>query len=155
MTGRALFFAAASALVLGGCGERNESARIAQQGGGTPADSAADAAYDGIREDETLRFTGTEPFWGGEVTGGRLTYSTLENQDGTTIEVERFAGLGGIAFSGRLEREAFDMTVTPLPCSDGMSDRTYPFTVTLKIGDDTRNGCGWTQRQTFEGPENP
>jgi uncharacterized membrane protein len=155
MIGKAPSFAAAIALLLGGCGERSDPARIAQQGGGTSADNSADEAYDGIRADETLRFTGTEPFWGGEVTGGGLTYSTLENQDGTTIEVERFAGLGGIAFSGRLEGEAFDMTVTPLRCSDGMSDRTYPFTVTLKVGNDTRNGCGWTERQPFEGPENP
>ena len=47
------------------------------------------------------------------------------------------------------------MTVTPLSCSDGMSDRTYPFTVTLEIGEETRNGCGWTDRQPFEGPANP
>jgi uncharacterized membrane protein len=155
MTGKALSFAAAIALILGGCGERSDPARSAQQGGGASAGTATDQAYDAIRADETLRFTGTEPFWGGEVTSGTLTYSTPENQEGTAIEVERFAGLGGLAFSGRLEGEPFDMTVTPLPCSDGMSDRTYPFTVTLKIGDDTRNGCGWTERQPFEGPENP
>jgi uncharacterized membrane protein len=47
------------------------------------------------------------------------------------------------------------MMVTPLECSDGMSDRIYPFTVTLKIGDDLRSGCGWTERQRFTGPEAP
>ena len=47
------------------------------------------------------------------------------------------------------------MTVTPGACSDGMSDRTYPYTVTLKIGDDTREGCAWTDAQPFEGPEAP
>ena len=47
------------------------------------------------------------------------------------------------------------MTVTRLACSDGMSDRTYPFTVTLEIGDDKRNGCAWSERHPFEGPEHP
>jgi uncharacterized membrane protein len=111
--------------------------------------------YDGLPEDETLRFTGTEPFWGGQVTGRTLRYETPENPSGETIEVERFAGRGGVSFSGRLAGQAFDMTVTPLSCSDGMSDRTYPFTVTLKIGDETRNGCGSTDKQPFEGPEHP
>ena len=113
------------------------------------------APYAGIAEDEALKFTGTEPFWGGEVDGKTLTYQTPENQDGEVIAVERFAGRGGIAFSGLLDGADFDMTVTPLECSDGMSDRTYPFTVTLEIGEETRNGCGWTERQRFEGPEHP
>ncbi|HEY6813936.1 MAG TPA: hypothetical protein VI168_00220 [Croceibacterium sp.] len=121
----------------------------------TVPDAAATQTYDGIRPDETLRFTGTEPFWGGEVTGASLTYTTPEDQDGTAIAVERFAGRGGLSFSGRLADAGFEMTVTPLGCSDGMSDRTYPFTVTLKIGDDLRNGCGWSEREPFQGPAQP
>ena len=126
-----------------------------------PADAAipgsADetAAYAGIAEDEVLRFTGTEPFWGGEVEGKTLTYTTPEDQDGTVIAVERFAGRGGISFSGLLEGADFEMMVTPLECSDGMSDRTYPFTVTLEIGADKRNGCAWSERHPFDGPEHP
>ncbi len=81
-----------------------------------------------------MRFTGAEPFWGGEVAGGTLSYSTPETPDGETIAVERFAGRGGLSFNGTLGEQAFEMMVTPLECSDGMSDRTYPFTVTLQIG---------------------
>jgi uncharacterized membrane protein len=155
VTRKTLSFAAALALLVGGCGESSDPARSEQQGNSPSVNSAPDEPYDGIRADETLRFTGTEPFWGGGVTGSTLTYSTPENQEGTAIEVERFAGLGGISFSGQFEGKDFDMTVTSLACGDGMSDRSYPFTVTLKIGDDTRNGCGWTERQPFEGQENP
>jgi len=121
---------------------------------GVPVPDSTEA-YDGIRPDETLHFTGTEPFWGGEVAGASLTYTTPEDQDGTTLTVERFAGRGGLSFSGSLDGAAFEMIATPLECSDGMSDRTYPFTVTLKIGDDLRNGCGWTERKPFDGPEHP
>ena len=89
------------------------------------------------------------------MSGSSLTYKTPEDQDGTTIAVERFAGRGGIAFSGLLGGAAFEMTVTPLACSDGMSDRTYPFTVSLEIGSDRRNGCAWSEQHPFEGPEHP
>lgn len=113
------------------------------------------AVYADIAADETIRFTGTEPFWGGEIANGEARYSTPENIDGVTFPVERFPGNGGLSFGGRMNGESFDLMVTPGECSDQMSDRTYPFTVTLKLGDEQRRGCGWTDRQPFSGPENP
>ena len=148
---------AACALLLAAC-QQNGADDAASPGQATDArlpDAGSTEAYDGIAENETLRFTGTEPFWGGEVVGTSLTYTTPENPDGTRIAVERFAGRGGLSFGGSLEGVGFEMTVTPLECSDGMSDRTYPFTVTLKVGDDLRNGCGWTEREPFAGPAQP
>lgn len=121
---------------------------------GTTRESPGEA-FSAIGPNETIKFVGTEPFWGGEAATGSLTYSTPENQDGTTIAVERFAGNNGLGFSGTLDGQTFDMTVTPGECSDGMSDRTYPFTVTLKIGPEQRNGCAWTERTPFSGPEHP
>ena len=120
-----------------------------------PGDSSDTRPFSGIGAAETLHFVGTEPFWGGEVTGTALRYSTPENQDGTAIMVKRFGGRGGLSFSDALEGAAFDMTVTPGRCSDGMSDRTFPFVVTLRLGEETRNGCGWTEAAPFEGPAAP
>lgn len=111
--------------------------------------------YDGIAENEKVQFTGTEPFWGGDVSGRTLTYKTPENPTGEVVQVGRFAGRGGLSYSGKLAGADFTMTITPLACSDGMSDRSYPFTVTLKLGPETRNGCAWTERQPFEGPAHP
>jgi uncharacterized membrane protein len=112
-------------------------------------------AYHGIGARETVHFTGTEPFWGGQVNGTSLTYTTPEHPDGIAVPVERFAGRGGLSFGGALAGAPFEMTVSALECADGMSDRTYPFTVTLRIGADLRNGCGWTERQPFAGPAQP
>ena len=78
----------------------------------TSANGSKPHAYAGVGEGETLRFTGTEPFWGGSVTGARLTYETPEKPQGTTIEVRRFAGNNGLAFSGTLAGAGFDMAVT-------------------------------------------
>lgn len=138
-----------------GAGSTQEGETRAPVGAALPGDTDSTRPYDGIAEDEVLRFTGTEPFWGGQVGGGTLTYSTPENQEGAQIAVERFAGRGGVSFTGELEGAPLEMMATPLECSDGMSDRTYPFTVTLKIGEDTRNGCGWTESTPFQGPEHP
>jgi len=137
-----LCFAAACTLTLAACQSE-------------PADESATEPFSGIGDAETFHFTGTEPFWGGEVEGLTLKYSTPEDQDGTAIAIARFAGRGGASFSGMLDGQTFEMTATESECSDGMSDRTYPFTVTLEIGEETRNGCGWTDRHPFEGDENP
>ncbi len=102
-----------------------------------------------------VHYTGTEPFWGGEVRGNSLTYSTPENVDGALLTVKRFPGRGGLSFSGELEGESFDLMVTPGQCSDGMSDRTYPFVATLQVAEDTRYGCAWTDVQRFTEPEAP
>jgi uncharacterized membrane protein len=134
-------------------------------GGGTPAGApsasptivTADdtASYSGIGVDEVVHFTGTEPFWGGQVSGRALTYSTPENQAGETVAVDRFAGRNGISFSGELGDMSFVMAVTPGTCSDGMSDRAYPFTVTLQVQGEMREGCAWTDKQPFTGPSHP
>lgn len=123
--------------------------------GVTPGDASETEPYTGIAAEETVQFTGTEPFWGGEATGARLTYATPEDIDGTTIAIERFAGRNGLSLSGELDGAPFDMAITPGECSDGMSDRTYPFTVTLQVRGEQRNGCAWTKRNSFTGPEHP
>jgi uncharacterized membrane protein len=121
----------------------------------TVVDSGRTAPFAAIAADETIRFTGTEPFWGGTIRAGEMLYSTPENQEGQAIAVSRFAGNNGLGFSGSLDGRAVDLTVTPGSCSDGMSDRTYPFTVTLRLGEEQRSGCAWTDRTPFTGPANP
>lgn len=125
-----------------------------QAGDGGTASGPIDA-YSDIKAEDTVKFTGTEPFWGGEVAGGQLLYSTPENMDGDRIAVERFAGNSGVSYTGSLGGNRFDMMVTEGDCSDGMSDRTYPFTVTLMIGEEQRRGCAWTEARPFTGPANP
>ena len=111
-----------------------------QPAGEAPA-SGPTEAYSGIAEGETVHFTGTEPFWGGEIAGGTATYSTPENIDGVQFPVERFAGNNGISFNGTMGDTRFDLMVTPGECSDGMSDRTYPLTALVKVGEESLMGC--------------
>ena len=115
----------------------------------TIADGSTLAGIAGIAADETISFSGTEPFWNGKVGGGRLTYATPENQAGETIAVRRFAGNNGLGFTGTMAGQPLDLTVTPGQCSDGMSDRVFPLTATLRIGTEQRNGCAWTDRRPY------
>ncbi len=120
-------------LMLGACGTNN----------------ATTAQYSGIGANETIYFGGNEPFWGGETSGDTLLYTTPENSGGTTISVRRFSGNNGLGVAGSLDGETFDMVVTPGACFDTMADRAYPFVVTLMLGEELREGCGWTERQPF------
>jgi uncharacterized membrane protein len=120
-----------------------------------PGETNDQRPWDGIAENQVVHFVGTEPFWSGEATATKLTYSTPENQKGEVIDVTRFAGRGGVSYSGTLAAGAMMLAVTPGKCSDGMSDREFPFIATLQIGSQVRKGCAWTERQPFIGPERP
>jgi len=120
-----------------------------------PGDTNSNRPFAGLAPGDTIHFLGTEPFWGGEATGTVLTYTTPEKPDGAQVTVNRFAGRGGLALGGMLEGARFDMAITEAECSDGMSDHTYPFTVTLRIGDETRQGCAWSAKHPFKGDEHP
>ena len=146
LSGRALSISAAL-LLTAGC-----SGRGADSSGTTTVTAADTQAYSGIGAGETVHFTGTEPFWGGQVSGDALTYKDPDNPKGRQVEVARFAGRNGLSFSGDLDGQPFVLAVTPGRCSDGMSDRAYPFTVTLQVKGQQRQGCAWTDRQPFSGP---
>ena len=139
-------FATIAALALAACQSGGESGAV---------DTSDPQPYSGIGADETVQFTGTEPFWGGEVSGGMLTYSTPDNQQGESIAVERFAGRNGVSWTGTLGDAPFTLAVTPGDCSDGMSDRAFPFAAMAEIGGETREGCAWTDAQPFTGPQHP
>ena len=140
---------AALVLLLAACG-----GSPAPAGSGNRIFDASDTqSFSGIAADEVVHFTGTEPFWGGQVAGGSLTYTTPDDQKGATIAVSRFAGRNGVSFSGDLDGMPFVLAITPGKCSDGMSERSYPFAVTLQVKGEQRNGCAWTDKQPFIGPQ--
>ena len=76
-------------------------------------------------------------------------WTTPERQPGTMFTVSRFAGNGGLGFTGTLDGKPITATLTPGQCSDGMSDSRYPFVATIAFGGETFAGCGYTTRQPF------
>lgn len=130
-------------LALGGCS------------GGTGENPGEVPSFDAIGEGEIITTLGTEPFWSAQIDESALTWSTPDNIDGNEIAITRFAGNGGLGVSGTLEGAALQMAITPGDCSDGMSDRIYPYIVTVTIGEAQLNGCGYTDTQSFTGEGTP
>jgi uncharacterized membrane protein len=102
---------------------------------------AGTVAADTLALPARLRATGTEPFWGVDIDGTALTYSTPDFPAGTKITVTRRAGPDFVEFAGTLDGKPLTLRIVAGPCSDGMSDRVYPYAVTREIGPDIERGC--------------
>jgi uncharacterized membrane protein len=127
---------AVSALVLAACSPE-------------PAAPAATAAppepapvLGGVDLGQPLRALGTEPFWGVDLTGTELVYAGVDRPEqrapqpapvvqGTTATYQATTGTGA----------TISLMLAATECSDGMSDRTYPLSAIVKIGDETLTGC--------------
>jgi uncharacterized membrane protein len=124
----------------------------------TPATDGIDPkgkTFDTVAPEEAVTFTGTEPFWTLAIAAGEGVWTTPDNQPGTRFAVKRFAGNNGLGFSGELDGKPLTATLTPGECSDGMSDRRFPFVATIALGGETFEGCGYTTSQPFTGDEAP
>jgi uncharacterized membrane protein len=122
-------------------------------------DGAADQRYeerfDDILPETTIELVGTEPFWRGRIEDGEFTYITPDNPEGAAFGVRRFTGNSGLGFTSAQGERTLDLVVTRGACSDGMSDRTFPYTATLAIDGELQRGCAWTAAEPFTGPAQP
>jgi uncharacterized membrane protein len=107
------------------------------QSGSTPTNSAGDFGGD-------LAALGTEPFWRVNIRADQVTLSRLGEADsagpnkGPTID-------GGTAtWSVAGVPLPFTLTLTKQDCSDGMSDRHYPFKAILGYDERSLSGCATT-----------
>lgn len=104
-------------------------AACTQTPGPQPASPAPDARYGAV---------GTEPFWSLGLADGRIAYADAA---GRTIEVA--APPARPSFNGeRYVTARLTLDITHAPCSDGMSDRTYPDTVRVIADGRELKGCG-------------
>lgn len=87
------------------------------------------------------KLIGTEPFWGGTVTGSRILYKTPDNQAGEPVAATADFGAGREVYRGTLGGKPFVLTLTRGPCSDGMSDNVHAFMAKLQLNGETRQGC--------------
>ncbi|MDP2765043.1 MAG: hypothetical protein Q8O54_09425, partial [Brevundimonas sp.] len=129
-----LFPVAVSVLALAACSPAEEPA--------PPAAPEPGAVLAGVDLTRPVRALGTEPFWSVELTGTEMVYSSPEPPEqrapqsrpviqGTTASYQGATAAG----------TAFSVTLVATECSDGMSDRTYPLTARVEIGEEVLNGC--------------
>jgi putative lipoprotein len=88
------------------------------------------------------RAIGTEPFWGLDIDSTGLRFRT----PGDTMGI-RWPPLtpmvrgDTVRWVGETERAAVDARIWPARCSDGMSDRVWPYTAVVRIDSMTYRGC--------------
>ncbi|GMN03122.1 COG3650 family protein [Erythrobacter sp. MTPC3] len=115
--------------------------------------------FTGVSDNAVITLTGTEPFWGIEIAPDgelyRAAFSSPENPEGSNFAVTRFAGNNGLGFSGEMDGVPAQIALTPGACADGMSDRSYPYTATVALGDEVLMGCGYTSDEPFAGDAAP
>ena len=108
---------------------------------GRAAAPAAAAPRAGPWSPTGYALNGTEPFWGGTVTGTNVRYMIPEDQFGKVVETRATFAPDRETYSGTLRGRPFVLTLTAVPCSDGMSDHRYAFTAALQVGGEARRGC--------------
>ena len=84
-----------------------------------------------------LRLVGTEPFWGVLLKDGSLSFNGVDRgaivAPIASVEVRSPAIVYRTAPPSAVLPVAVTATVTPGACSDGMSDRTYPYAAVVDI----------------------
>ena len=140
------------ALLLAACGgpapdpvESTPSATESPEPGGEATTDPTDTPPAIAAEDvfpASFRALGTEPFWAIHVGEERLRYMTPEDQQGQSIPFTREqTAQDRVTLSAELDGKPLILSGRIEECSDGMSDRVYPYAVTLQIGDEILQGC--------------
>lgn len=107
-----------------------------------PPPAPAPAVLGGVDLNQPLRALGTEPFWAVEITPSALVYSGVDRPEqraanpGPVIQ-----GATAVYATATDQGAALVVTLIATECSDGMSERTYPLTARVEIGQETLNGC--------------
>jgi uncharacterized membrane protein len=95
-----------------------------------------------VNLEEPLRALGTEPFWAVTIDGNGLVYSGVDRPEERAPNAgPQMAGTTA-TWSGQTDQgRVIRVTLIETQCSDGMSDRTYPLTARVEIGEELLNGC--------------
>ncbi len=85
---------------------------------------------------------GTEPFWALDIGEDGLRFTTPEDQTGIQWPAISPTSQGDtLHWAGRTERAAVDARIWKAPCSDGMSDRVWPYTAAVRVAGESHRGC--------------
>ena len=128
-------FAVLSVLVLAGCSPAEEPAS-------SPEPPLPAAVLGGVELAGPLRAIGTEPFWSVDLTGTEMVYTAPEAPEQRAPRPEPVVqGTTATWEAETADGTRLKVTLIATECSDGMSDRTYPLTAMVTVGDRALTGC--------------
>ena len=133
---RLLVLAALSSLALVSCSPSGDTEIETSEVAAPPPTLA------GVDLSQPVRALGTEPFWSLELTGTDMVYTSPEPGE---LRAPQPAAVvqGTVAMfeAATADSQPMKVTLTATECSDGMSDRTYPLTAIVELGERTLTGC--------------
>lgn len=136
------------ALCLGGCAKETRTA--------TDSTAAVTAAPDSTEPDvitgadttgpelvePSFRLVGNEPFWNLQIDSTGLRLRTPEDTAGKVFGFTHAVRVGdSLRWNSVGDAGVIEAVVAPEKCSDGMSDKTWPFRARVVIGKTTYTGC--------------
>ncbi|AQR60358.1 hypothetical protein BZG35_00825 [Brevundimonas sp. LM2] len=123
---------------------------------GAPAAARAAAApvvIGGTDLLQPLRVLGTEPFWAVDIADARVILTRPGVADVAAAASSPVVTGTTAVYSGTTDGgQTLVLTLIATECSDGMSDRVYPLTARVELGEETLNGCGNTQQALSQAP---
>ncbi|MDP2765191.1 MAG: hypothetical protein Q8O54_10185 [Brevundimonas sp.] len=135
---RSVLLAAFAILALAACSPADDASP-------PPAQAEPAPMLGGIDLGQPLRALGTEPFWGVDFTGTEMVYAGADRPEQRAPQPEPV--VQGTTATWEAETSAgtpISVMLAATECSDGMSDRTYPLSAIVRIGDETLTGCAAT-----------
>lgn len=136
-----LLIPAACILSLGAC-EPTDTVDVSRGAPAVGETAPAALVLGGVNLEDAVSLLGTEPFWSVQLTQAGIVYEGLDRPEQTAPRADPV--MAGTTATWDTTTDAGNPLVVTLietPCSDGMSDRTYPLTARVEIGEETLNGC--------------
>jgi uncharacterized membrane protein len=107
-----------------------------------PATPAAAPAPAGPDFSKDINAVGTEPFWGVEIRAHDLTLSGADRPDMVAVHMGAAVQGGAAVWEGRGPGgQAVRVSLVTETCSDGMSDRAYPYRAQVDADGEQLKGC--------------
>ena len=120
------------------------------------SDSTVSAPLDSVTGALTagpLRALGTEPFWALDVDSSGLRFKTPEDTSGVRFPPLALTVIGDtVVWSGQMESTTIEARIWPEKCSDGMSDREYPYAARVSVSGTMYRGCANQLSAIRQGP---
>lgn len=121
------------------------------QGPDRKAAPKADAPPAAIDFSQPMTARGNEPFWALAINGTQVTLTRPGHPDVTAQTPAPVIQAGRATWIAAAPGQQITITVYESPCSDGMSDRSYPLTAEVVLLNETLRGCAGPPDQKKRG----
>jgi uncharacterized membrane protein len=133
---RPILFAASLALVAAACSQGTTEKTEA------PADAPTPISLGGVDLSQPLRANGAEPFWSVDISKDAMVYTGVDREEQRAGNPQPVVQGTTAVYTGATDDgEAMVVTLIATECSDGMSDRIYPLTAKVELGEVSLTGC--------------